>query len=360
MINIFISILKNKMITKIIAIGDPHFKSDNIPEIELFIQKIIDIVHEKKPDLIILLGDILDTFEKINIYPLNKACEFINKLRKISKTIVLVGNHDMGSLSFLTKNHWLNPLKEWENTVIVDEVIIEKINGENFIFAPFVPNGMFEKALNTIGDTWEHSSMIFCHQEFYGCSMGSIISVEGDKWSLNNPPIISGHIHNKQKPQENIFYVGSSTQTSFGEDGNKIIAYIEFENKNHKIEEIELILPKKKILHMDIDEVANFNYEDESENKIKVSISGIYEEFKTFKKTKKYKDMLDKGIKVVFKPKRIETKLKNQAIQDNINSNKDSNNFKEILETMIEKQENPWVKEVFELVINNREIFILK
>ena len=234
------------MITKIIAIGDPHFKTDNIPEVELFIEKIIEIVDGKKPDLVVLLGDILDTFEKINIYPLNKACEFINKLRKITKTIVLVGNHDMGSLSFFTNNHWLNPLKEWENTVIVDKAVIEEINGEKFIFTPFVPNGMFEKALNSLGNEWQDASMIFCHQEFYGCSMGSIISVEGDRWNLNDPQIISGHIHNKQKPQENIFYIGSSTQTSFGEDGNKVIVYIEFENKKHTIEEIELILPKKK------------------------------------------------------------------------------------------------------------------
>ena len=111
---------------------------------------------------------------------------------------------------------------------------------------------------------------------------------------------------------------------------------------------------------MDIDDVNDFNCEQESENKIKVSISGVYEEFKTFKKTKKYKEMLDKGIKVVFKPKRIETKLKNQSIQDNINSNKDSNNFKQILETMIEKQDNIWLKEVYELVINNREVLILR
>jgi predicted phosphodiesterase len=347
------------MITKIIAIGDQHFKVDNIPEIELFIEKIIDIVNEKQPDLVVLLGDMLDTFDRINIYALNKACEFINRLRKISKTIVIVGNHDMGALSFLTQNHWLNPLKEWENAVIVDKPVIEEINGEKFIFVPFVPNGMFEKALSILDDNWKDASIIFCHQEFYGCSMGSIISVEGDKWILEYPQIISGHIHNKQKPQENIFYIGSSTQTSFGDDENKVVAYIEFENKKHIVEEIELSLPKKKILHMDIDEVNDFNYE-ETNDKIKVSVSGVYEEFKTFKKTKKYKEMINKGIKVVFKPKRIETKLKNQSIQDNINLNKDSNNFKEILETMIEKQGNPWLTEVYELVINNREVLILK
>ena len=79
----------------IIVIGDTHFKVNNIPEVELYIKKVIKIVEQKNPDIIVLLGDILDTFEKVNVLPLNKAYEFVDKLRKISKTYILVGNHDM-------------------------------------------------------------------------------------------------------------------------------------------------------------------------------------------------------------------------------------------------------------------------
>ena len=49
-------------VLNIIVIGDIHFKISNISESELYIKKITEIVNQKKPDFIVLLGDILDTF----------------------------------------------------------------------------------------------------------------------------------------------------------------------------------------------------------------------------------------------------------------------------------------------------------
>mgnify|MGYP001580437301 CR=1 FL=1 len=39
---------------KILFIGDPHFKVDNIPEVNLFISKLEEYIKEKKPDIIIV------------------------------------------------------------------------------------------------------------------------------------------------------------------------------------------------------------------------------------------------------------------------------------------------------------------
>jgi len=111
------------MTSKAIVIGDQHFKINNIPEVEEYISKIEILVKNKEPDFIVLLGDMLDQHEKIHSVPLNKAFEFINRMRKITKTFVLVGNHDMYSnQTFLTPDHWLNALKEWENVTVVDTV----------------------------------------------------------------------------------------------------------------------------------------------------------------------------------------------------------------------------------------------
>ena len=99
----------------IVAIGDQHFTTKNIPEIDIFIDVVTEMVSEKKPDFIVLMGDLLHTHEKIHTVPLNKAYEFINKMRKIAKTFILVGNHDyINASQFLTTNHWLNGVKEWE------------------------------------------------------------------------------------------------------------------------------------------------------------------------------------------------------------------------------------------------------
>jgi hypothetical protein len=78
------------------------------------------------------------------------------------------------------------------------------------------------------------------------------------------------------------------------------------------IKEIDLNMPKKKIIYVD-SEKADDIIIPETEDKIKLSISGEYEDFKTFKKTKKYKELTQKGVKVVFKPKKAEIKKKKAA-----------------------------------------------
>jgi predicted MPP superfamily phosphohydrolase len=81
--------------TKIVAIGDPHAKTDNIPEVTLFTQKLYEYLEENPPDIIVVLGDLLDTHERLHTSPLNIAYDFIKRLRDIAPTYVLVGNHDM-------------------------------------------------------------------------------------------------------------------------------------------------------------------------------------------------------------------------------------------------------------------------
>ena len=187
---------------KVIVIGDQHFKIDNVQEVDIFISKITSLIKEKKPDFIVLLGDLLDTHERIHSVPLNRAYKFIDNMRNISKTYILVGNHDMSdNQQFMTDNHWLNGLKEWNNVVVVDKIISDVIGHKKFIFCPYVYVGRFEEALNLLDTDWKDSQCIFAHQEFYGCKMGAFNSIDGDKWDLENPQVISGHIHLNQKPQ---------------------------------------------------------------------------------------------------------------------------------------------------------------
>ena len=138
--------------------------------------------------------------------------------------------------------------------------------------------------------------------------MGAIISVEGDKWPLTNPHVISGHIHSRQIPQSNIYYTGSAMQHAFGESEKNIIACLTFDGKeNYEKDEVNLALPRKKIVYMDVDDIDDYVV-SETEDKIKVTVSGVYDQFKAFKKTKKYKKMIEKGVKITFKAKRLELK----------------------------------------------------
>lgn len=343
----------------VIAIGDQHFKVDNIPDVELFINRITNLVEKKKPDFVVLLGDLLDTHERLHTIPLNKAYEFINNIRKVSKTYILTGNHDMvNHLQFLTNNHWLNYLKEWTNVVVVDNVVLEVINNKKFVFVPYVEPGRFLEALNTLEEEWADADCIFAHQEFHGCKMGAIVSLEGDKWPEDYPNIVSGHIHNNQKPQKNIYYPGSSIQIAFGENQDNIIASLTFkeDEKDYELEEIDLKLPKKKIIYTNIEDVEKIDIE-RTDDKIKISVCGDHNEYKTFKKTKKYKELVSKGAKVIFKPKKIETQIKNENLKKVIENNTtDLTNFKKIITELVAEKEDSYLYEVFELIVNNNKI----
>ena len=337
--------------TNVLFIGDQHFKTTNIPEVEIFISRITELATEKQPDLIVLGGDLLDCHERLHTLPLNKAYELINNMRSIAKTYVLVGNHDIiNNQQFLTDNHWLNSMKEWKNTVIVDEVLYDIVNNSLFVFVPYVPPGRFQEALNTSTINWKESKCIFAHQEFFGCKMGAITSVEGDKWPEDYPEIVSGHIHSRQNPQSNIYYTGSAIQHAFGESTQNIVAYMTFDPNvpKYKLDEIDLHLPRKKIVYMDIENVDDYKI-PETDDKIKITLTGGYDQFKALKKTKKYKKLIKDGIKIVFKPKNME-----KSVKEPINS--DNTSFLSILNDIVNQKKDNYLYESYELIVNNNDI----
>lgn len=338
----------SKIETTVLFIGDPHFMVSNIPEVEVFIERMTVLAKEKNPSLIICAGDLLDTHERLHTLPLNKAYELINNMRKIAKTYVLVGNHDyIQNQQFLTENHWMNGMKGWENTVIVDKVLTETINNVLFTFVPYVPPGRFEEALNTVENSlWKNSQCIFAHQEFFGCKMGGIVSMEGDKWSLDYPNVISGHIHSKQTPQSNIYYCGSALQHAFGQSTDNIIPYLTFQPGDtlYKLEEINLELPRKRIIYIDVENVDDFVLPP-TLDKIKLTVSGVYEEFKSLKKTRKYKKLIKDGIKIVFKPKKLESE---KVVSESILS---ENLFSTILSEIVKQENDSRLLEIYHLII---------
>jgi DNA repair exonuclease SbcCD nuclease subunit len=57
--------------------------------------------------------------------------------------------------------------------------------------------------------------------------MGAIVSKDGDEWNEEFPQIISGHIHDNQTPQKNIYYTGSPLQHAFGDTDKRVVCIID-------------------------------------------------------------------------------------------------------------------------------------
>lgn len=237
--------------TRILAIGDVHVKTKNINSIYKLTDYICSNIDKYNPDFVVLLGDILDYHEKVYTQCLNTSLDLIKRIADKVHVYILVGNHDyISNTQFLSTNHWMNALKSWTNVTIVDNVV-EK-NG--FVFCPYVFPGRLTEAL---GDTVV-SKVLFCHQEFRGCDMGSVVSECGDDASsIRTPLIISGHIHKPQRVGENVYYVGSPLQNAFDEEkDSKRICLIEFDDcgSEYKITDIPVNIDLKKTVYVSVDE----------------------------------------------------------------------------------------------------------
>jgi DNA repair exonuclease SbcCD nuclease subunit len=282
----------------VLVIGDPHFKVSNIKETEDMSKVIVKKAEELLPDMIVVLGDVLDRHETIHVSPLTRSINFLNKLRNIAPLYVLMGNHDLkNNRQFLSDEHPFTALKFWDNTTIVDSVKTITIKDKLFVFVPYVPPGRFEEALNK-ADNWKEATCIFAHQEFKGCQMGPIVSVEGDKWPLEYPFVVSGHIHDYQELQNNILYTGTPIQHAFGDKSDKTISYFKFgEDRVH--ERIPLMLKMKKIVYITCADVTNYVPEKNSE--LKIVIKGTSGEIKAIMKHINIDAWKKEGHKISYK-----------------------------------------------------------
>jgi DNA repair exonuclease SbcCD nuclease subunit len=332
---------------KFLFIGDVHIKTDNSEEIDILIQEIDRICSEEKYDYIIVGGDVMHYHERLFTQCLNKSLFFLNKLSKITYTYVLVGNHDyVNNSEFLTENHWMNSLKKLDNIKIVDNVL----EFEDFILCPYVYPGRFVEALETKTKNWMNKKIIFCHQEFKNCKMGAITSIDGDDWKEEYPYIVSGHIHDNQKVGKNIYYPGSPLQHSFGDSDTRVLCNISLFKDKKKINiediiDIPLNVPKKRIIKTNLENLKNLKNIKDTNQKIKIKLDVSNEEFKLFKETKDYKDLINNGVKIqINKKKMVENKDKKDERED-----KDTN-FTYLLESMIDNDEE-MVREIYNEVV---------
>ena len=70
---------------RILLIGDPHFKVGNKIQTDQLHAQVLQYLHENQVDFVVILGDILDTHEKINMGPFCRAMEMITDISKLKK-----------------------------------------------------------------------------------------------------------------------------------------------------------------------------------------------------------------------------------------------------------------------------------
>lgn len=332
---------------KLLLVGDLHFKSkdaNNIQDLERLSQFLIETAASIQDlDRIILLGDTLDHHEKIEIPQLVRATKLIEKLSDISHVILLIGNHDrINPDEFLTELSPFYPLKRWSNVTVVDDVKTDNVNGKKLLYVPYVPKGRFIEAIETklLRKEWIQYDLIFAHQDFNDCEDNHGFKVsDGDKWSLDYPPVYSGHIHKYQKLVNGVTMVGTPYQTRQGEDIEKHILLLDGGKEVYIQTNIRKKI-KKIVDYSDLSDLVLSDYE--MNNQIELVIRCTNSESKTIKKLKKIKELkklseADSNFKM-----KVSTKI---IIDDNIDKNIET-------EQVYETKDN-FFKELEKIVIDD-------
>lgn len=321
-----------KSSSKILALGDPHFKSDNLYQTNIMCANFLNLVKEvlEEIDAVVIMGDILHNHDKINIFCLNRAILFLQNLRQIldeaksgdkKELWVLIGNHDRPNKYYYSNtDHAFNALKEWNNTFVADTLIIREIRGGfKFALAPYVAPGKFGEMTKEYLDGGD-ITCVFAHQEFYGASLrtsetgenGAVVlkkSQEGDVYSKTAPFCVSGHIHEEQWVGKNVYYLGSPYKlgwcSHYAKDENKKDAQkgaVLFTFYNTPINKREIVkyplnvplnktvvISSKDILMFKLDEISNRYQQDGSKTRVFIRCQNTQEELLVMEHISKYK-----------------------------------------------------------------------
>lgn len=330
--------------TRVFVIGDLHFSVTN-KLADVFIEKVNDIMKSRKYDSCILLGDVLHTHEKIHEAALDMVIRLINTITAHCHLYIIVGNHDYkDGGQFLTNRHSLAAFREWQHVTVIDKPQVIKLSRKTSVtMCPFVPTGRFHEAISKV--SWKDTCMVFCHQEFEGAKMGSIISTTGDKWKSSYPQVVSGHIHDKQNLKNGVYYPGVPYDQSYGYSGKRVVTEIVFDGEDFKLNSIETGLPRKVTVRLSLDDARK--YVPDTEDYIRLVVVCRRDEYNEFINTDHAKN-LKKYAGVIITHKIDDEEEVVQLLEDRKLSKCDT--YRDTLKKLVD-QESSFVKNVYKEIL---------
>lgn len=231
-------------INKILTVGDTHITKQSLDECESLFQLIINTAKEYKPDLLIHLGDDLDSFGNVSTETQHFLLEKANIIKDLCPIVFVVGNHSMPINN--PDKHSLLPLKFLDNVTVVDG----PISKFGFDFLPYMKDGQafLEKEQKLTND------ILFCHQPFKGAQYetGWIDDFSLDVKLTKHKKIISGHVHHEGRV-EHCWYPGSPRWLKRSDANNEKYIYI-LDIKEDTIEKISTWPYVQKIVHYELKE----------------------------------------------------------------------------------------------------------
>lgn len=181
---------------KILRVGDPHVKPNNIKESEALMEFVLAKALELKIDRLEILGDLLDSHSIVRLEVLKFWTKWLNRLSSQKfKTIVLIGNHDISG-DYLDNYSALHTALHLENDnfKIVHEPYLDGLYG----YLPYIhDNDKFVEEANKLAKLG--ATVLVSHPNFEGAvydnGAGIRNGVSSDLLDANLLHLVGGHIH---------------------------------------------------------------------------------------------------------------------------------------------------------------------
>lgn len=190
--------------TNIMFIGDPHIRHTHLKEGADLLAWIESVADEHRPDLIVNLGDTLDTHSIIRSEVLSLVNSHVRRVVDMKIPMVMVlGNHDMWKPN-CSKFHALEVFKGIKGITVADSVV--ELDGVTYV--PYLPDLSDWPEIKT--------SIAVTHNTFLGADYGFTTAtrdcIDIDATVFLADIVVSGHIHKRQSLRNgSIIYPGTPT-----------------------------------------------------------------------------------------------------------------------------------------------------
>jgi DNA repair exonuclease SbcCD nuclease subunit len=270
---------------RILFIGDPHIRHTHLSEGVTLLRWIESVIETKKPDVVVNLGDTLDTHSIIRAEVLSTVNDHLNRVADLKIPMIMVlGNHDMYKPNS-SKYHALEVFKGRKNLVVVDDIAV--LDGITYV--PYLSDPSSWPDITT--------DIAVTHNTFMGADYGFKLADKGIPVDqVRCDLVVSGHIH-KHQTLQSVFYPGTPIATS-ASDANqtKGLHILDIDTLDKEFIESPFPMWRTRDLFVGQDDDLNFTPKDIW----MVKLIGPRAEIKAFLDSKKVQD-LKKTVKITFK-----------------------------------------------------------
>lgn len=205
-----------------LLLTDTHLSDNNIPLVTDIFTQAINICNERGIKDIYHLGDWFTSRKSQSLAVLKATERIIGGFRTAGITCrIIKGNHD--SVESDTEDSYLDIFDSIHFTVYRNGTFIPEDKINIFLLPYFKESGSYGARLAKLIPEKGKVNILLTHAGLNGVKNNDGSAVVNDLYpdKFKGFTVISGHYHNFSKIGEDIFYMGSAYQGSYGEDDNK-------------------------------------------------------------------------------------------------------------------------------------------